>query len=96
MLGAVRLDECSNFQAKATQKPDGPYGNQHYSGELLMMGIVVAETCRAYKKYNNIIRSIQLVLILQLRVSVYVCVFMSVCVFVYIYIYVYMCVCVCV
>jgi len=33
-------------------------GNQHYSRELLMMGIVVPETCWAYKKYNNIISEI--------------------------------------
>jgi len=29
--------------------------NQHYSRELLMMGIVVPETCWAYRKYNKII-----------------------------------------
>jgi len=34
-----------NFQPTATQEPDGPCGNQHYSHELLMMGITVAETC---------------------------------------------------
>jgi len=31
-----------------------------------MMGIVVSETCWAYKKYNKIIGSIELVFILQL------------------------------
>jgi len=31
-----------------------------------MMGIVVPETCWAYKKYNKIISGIQLVFILQL------------------------------
>jgi len=30
-------------------------GNQHHSRELLMMGLVVPETCWAYKKYNKII-----------------------------------------
>jgi len=29
-------------------------GNQHHIRELLMMGIVVPETCWAYKKYNKI------------------------------------------
>ena len=33
-------------------------GNQHYSRELLLMGIVLPETCCAYKKYNKIISSI--------------------------------------
>ena len=30
-----------NFQPTATQEPDGPCGNHHYSREILMMGIVV-------------------------------------------------------
>jgi len=30
-------------------------GNQHHSRELLVMGIVMPETCCAYKKYNKII-----------------------------------------
>jgi len=34
-----------NFQPTATQEWDGPCGNQHYSCELLMMGIIVSETC---------------------------------------------------
>jgi len=33
-------------------------GSQHYSRELLMMGIAVPEICRAYKKYNKIISGI--------------------------------------
>ena len=33
-------------------------GNQHYTRELLVMGIAVPETCWAYKKYNKIISSI--------------------------------------
>ena len=41
-------------------------GNQHYNRELLMMGIVLPETCWAYKKYNKIISGILLVFILQL------------------------------
>ena len=42
-----------NFQPTATQEPNGPCGNQHYSRELLMMGIEVTETCWAYHKYNE-------------------------------------------
>jgi len=34
-----------NFQPTATEEPDGPCGNQHWSLELLMMGIVMPETC---------------------------------------------------
>jgi len=34
-----------NLQPTATQERDGPCGNQHYSRELLMMGIAVHETC---------------------------------------------------
>jgi hypothetical protein len=35
-----------------------------------MMGIVVPETCWAYKKYNEIISGIYLVFILQLPIQV--------------------------
>ena len=56
-----------NLQPTATQERDDQCGNQHCSRELLMMGIVVPETCSAYKKYNKIISSIQLVLILQVH-----------------------------
>jgi len=41
-------------------------GNQHYSRELLMMGIVVPEKCSAYKKYNKIMSGIKLVFSLHL------------------------------
>jgi len=34
-----------NFQAAATREPDGLCGNQRYLRELLMMGIMVPETC---------------------------------------------------
>jgi len=44
VLGLL-LFEAPNFQPTATQEPDGPCGNQHYSRELLVMGIVVPETC---------------------------------------------------
>jgi len=36
-----------NLQSTTTQEPDGQCGNQHYSCELLMMGIAVPETCWA-------------------------------------------------
>ena len=34
-----------NFQPAATREPDGLCGNQHYRRELLIMGIMVPETC---------------------------------------------------
>jgi len=34
-----------NFQPTANQERNDQCGNQHYSRELLMMGIVVPETC---------------------------------------------------
>jgi len=34
-----------NFQPAATREPDGLCGNQRYRHELLMMGIMVPETC---------------------------------------------------
>jgi len=33
------------FQPTATQKPDGLCGIQHYSREIVMMGIEMPETC---------------------------------------------------
>ena len=36
-----------NLQPTVNQEPNDQCGNQHYSRELLMMGIVVPETCRA-------------------------------------------------
>jgi hypothetical protein len=57
-LSAGRMDECYslrsghssnlpalNLQPAATPEPDGLCGNQRYSRELLMMGIMVPETC---------------------------------------------------
>ena len=41
------------FQPTANQERDVQYGNQHYSRELLKMGIVVPETFWAYHKYNK-------------------------------------------
>ena len=46
----------SNFRERNDQ-----YGNQHYSRELLMMGIVMPETCWAYKKYKKITSDIYLI-----------------------------------
>ena len=34
-----------NLQPTANQERNDPYGKQHHSRELLMMGIVVRETC---------------------------------------------------
>jgi hypothetical protein len=43
-----------NLQPTANQKRNAQCGDQHHSRELLMMDIVVPETCSAYKKYNKI------------------------------------------
>jgi len=51
-----------NLQPTANQEWNDQYGNQHYGRELVMMGIVVPETCWTYKKYNKIISGILLVL----------------------------------
>ena len=64
--GVVSGLQAPNLQPTANQERNYQCGNQHYSRELLMMGIVVPETCRPYKKYNKIIRGIQLVFILHL------------------------------
>ena len=44
----------TNLQHTKNQERKDQYGNQHYSRELLMMVIVMPETCQAYKKYNKI------------------------------------------
>jgi len=36
-----------NFKPAATREPDGLCGNQRYRRELMMMGIMVPETCSA-------------------------------------------------
>ena len=36
-----------NFHPAATREPDGLYSNQRYRCDLLMMDIMVPETCRA-------------------------------------------------
>jgi len=47
-----------NLQHTANEDRNDQCGSQHYSHELLMMGIVMLETCSAYKKYNKIISGI--------------------------------------
>jgi len=47
-----------NTTSSISTERDNQCGNQHYSRDLLMMGIVVPETYWAYKKYNKIISSI--------------------------------------
>jgi len=44
-LGHYSSLPAPNFQPTATQERDDQCSNQHYSRELLMMGIVVPETC---------------------------------------------------
>jgi len=46
------------LQHTANQERHDQSGKQHYGRKLLMMGIVVPETCWAYKKYNKIISGI--------------------------------------
>jgi len=42
-----------NIQHTANQARYDQCGNQRHSRKLLMMGIVMPETCSAYKKYNK-------------------------------------------
>jgi len=49
-----------NLQHTANQELNDQRGNQHHSRELLMMGIVMPETCCAYKKYNKLIANQEL------------------------------------
>ena len=53
-VGRFVLGCATNLQPTANQERNDQCGNQHYSRELLMMGIVVPETCSAYKKHNKI------------------------------------------
>ena len=55
---AARILLQPNLQPPANQERNDQCGNQHHSRELLMMGIVMPETCWAYKKYNKIISGI--------------------------------------
>jgi hypothetical protein len=47
---------ASNIQQN--QEQNDQCGNQHYSREFPLMGIVMPETRRVYKKYNKIISGI--------------------------------------
>ena len=49
----LRLSTLSIFTEGNDQRV-----NQHYSRELLMMGIVMPVTCSAYKKHNKIVSGI--------------------------------------
>jgi len=49
--------------------PDGLCGNQHYRRELLMMDIMVSETCWALHKHNKVISGIYLDFILRLSLQ---------------------------
>ena len=49
------------LQPTANQERHDQCGNQQHSRELLMMGILVPETCWAYKKYSKISNGIYLV-----------------------------------
>jgi len=44
-IGRSSILPVLNFQPAATREPDGLCGNQGYRRELLMMGIMVPETC---------------------------------------------------
>jgi len=46
--------KAPNLQPTANQERNDQCDNQQHSSELLMMGIVMLETCWAYKKYNKI------------------------------------------
>ena len=48
----------ANLQPTANQERNDECGNRHYSRELQMMGIVMPETCWAYKKYNKTVSDI--------------------------------------
>ena len=50
-----------NLQHTTNQERNNQCGNQQHSRELLMMGIVMPETCSVYKMYNKIISGIKLV-----------------------------------
>ena len=47
-----------NLQPTVNQERNDQCGNQQHSCKLLMMDVVMPETCWAYKKYNKIISGI--------------------------------------
>jgi len=80
-LGAPSIP-APNLQPTANQERNDQCRNQHFSREFLMMGIVMPETCLAYKKYNKIISGIYLVfyssvfILLQLIINIKFLIFM--------------------
>jgi len=56
--GHYSILTAPNLQPTANQDRNDQFGNQRHSSELLVMGIVMPETCWAYKKYNKIISGI--------------------------------------
>ena len=55
---ACSADICpACLHLKTTQERDGQCGNQHYSRDLLMMGIIAPEKFWTYHKYNKTISS---------------------------------------
>jgi hypothetical protein len=61
VLGRHSSLTAPNLQHTAKQERNDQRGNQQHSRELLMMDIVMPETCSACKKYNKIISGIWLV-----------------------------------
>ena len=57
-MSGLQAKACSNLQHTANQERNDQCGNEHKSRELLMMGIVMPETCSAYKKHNKIVSGI--------------------------------------
>jgi len=57
-VSSLQAKACSNLQHTANQERNDQCGNEHKSRELLMMGIVMPETCSAYKKHNKIVSGI--------------------------------------
>jgi len=49
------------LQHTANRERNNQCGNQHHSRQLLMMGIIMPETCLAHEKYSKIISGIYLI-----------------------------------
>jgi len=58
LAGTEIFETITDLQPTANQERNDQCGNQYYSRELLMLGIVVPETCWAYKKYNKTVSGI--------------------------------------
>jgi len=57
-----------NLKPTANQERNDHCGNQYHSRELLMMGIVMPETCWGYKKYNKITSGIYFIFYSSLKI----------------------------